>query len=195
MKPKQKSAMSMERRNALVGISFILPNFIGFLIFVLIPVIFSFILAFMDWDGFTEMKFVGIENFLDIFDDRVFRAALVQTVIFSIFTVAFSHSCSVKVPTTASRMSIARPSSAATAYKRPENLSSFSSYPSPEKGICSHTSDRMPFSKSQAFTDVRRSSLSASESPAEEAGKAENFILTEEAAGGETPGASSSAHD
>lgn len=55
MKPKQKSAMSMERRNALVGISFILPNFIGFLIFVLIPVIFSFILAFMDWDGFTEV--------------------------------------------------------------------------------------------------------------------------------------------
>ena len=86
----KRSGMSLNTRNTLVGMTFILPNFIGFFCFVLIPVAFSFVLSFMEWDGFTEMKFVGIENFLDIFDDRVFRAALVQTVIFSIFTVAFS---------------------------------------------------------------------------------------------------------
>ena len=86
----KRSGMSLNTRNTLVGMTFILPNFIGFFCFVLIPVAFSFVLSFMEWDGFTEMKFVGIENFLDIFDDRVFRAALVQTVTFSIFTVAFS---------------------------------------------------------------------------------------------------------
>ena len=90
MKPKQKSAMSMERRNALVGISFILPNFIGFLIFVLIPVIFSFILAFMDWDGFTEMKFVLFDNFKTIFADRIFRESLIQTIVYCVFNVVLS---------------------------------------------------------------------------------------------------------
>ena len=90
MKPKQKSAMSMERRNALVGISFILPNFLGFLIFVLIPVVFSFILAFMDWDGFTEMEFVWLDNFKTIFADRIFRESLVQTIIYCVFNVVLS---------------------------------------------------------------------------------------------------------
>lgn len=36
------------------------------------------------------MKFVGLRNFIEIFDDRVFRAALWQTVVFSVFTVALS---------------------------------------------------------------------------------------------------------
>lgn len=86
----KRSGMSLNTRNTLVGMTFILPNFIGFFCFVLIPVAFSFVLSFMEWDGFTEMKFVALDNFLDIFDDRVFRAALVQTIVFSIFTVAFS---------------------------------------------------------------------------------------------------------
>ena len=46
-------------RNTLVGMSFILPNFIGFFIFVLIPVLFSFTLSFMEWDGFNAMSFIG----------------------------------------------------------------------------------------------------------------------------------------
>ena len=86
----KRPGMSLNTRNTLVGMSFILPNFIGFFFFILIPVVFSFVLSVMEWDGFTEMEFVGLENFLDLFDDRVFRAALVQTVVFSVFTVAFS---------------------------------------------------------------------------------------------------------
>lgn len=86
----KRTGMSLNTRNTLVGMSFILPNFIGFFFFILIPVVFSFILSVMEWDGFTEMKFVGLENFLDLFDDRVFRSSLVQTIVFSVFTVAFS---------------------------------------------------------------------------------------------------------
>ena len=85
-----RPGLSLKARNTLVGMSFILPNFIGFFIFILIPVVFSFVLSVMEWDGFTEMKFVGLRNFIEIFDDRVFRAALWQTVVFSVFTVALS---------------------------------------------------------------------------------------------------------
>lgn len=89
-KRQGRKAMPMELRNTLVGMSFILPNFIGFALLVLVPVVFSFLLSFMEWDGFTAIKFAGLDNFVKIFDDRVFRAALVQTLEYSFFTVVFS---------------------------------------------------------------------------------------------------------
>lgn len=87
---KKKKGMSLTMRQNLVGYSFILPNFIGFFIFIFIPVIFSLVLSFSHWDGFTEMEFAGMENFIDIFKDSVFRGSIWQTAYFSIFTVLFS---------------------------------------------------------------------------------------------------------
>ena len=89
-KSKQKKVMKLSTRNTLVGMSFILPNFLGFTIFVLIPVIFSLVLSFMEWDGSNPMKFDGLDNFTKIFNDRVFKAALSQTFFFAVFTVVFS---------------------------------------------------------------------------------------------------------
>lgn len=84
--------MSLRRRNTLVGLSFIAPNFIGFMFFVLVPVAFSFVLAFMQWDGFTQMVFVGFENFTTIFKERLFRESLSHTLVYSFFTVICSAS-------------------------------------------------------------------------------------------------------
>ncbi len=89
-KAEKKRLISLNTRNTLVGLSFILPNFIGFTVFILVPVIFSFVLSVMKWDGFTAMEFVGLQNFVNIFNDRVFRAALRLTIVFSVFTVIFS---------------------------------------------------------------------------------------------------------
>lgn len=85
-----KKQISLNRRNTLVGLSFILPNFIGFFIFVLIPVIFSLMLSVAEWDGFNPMKFVGFDNFVAIFKDKVFRGSIWKTAYFSFFTVVFS---------------------------------------------------------------------------------------------------------
>ena len=46
------------RREALVAYSFIAPNFIGFAVFTLGPVLFAFALAFMHWDGSHAIEFV-----------------------------------------------------------------------------------------------------------------------------------------
>ena len=82
--------MTLAMRQNLVGYSFILPNFIGFFIFIFIPVIFSLVLSFSHWHGFTEMEFAGFESFVDIFKDSVFVDSIWQTAYFSIFTVLFS---------------------------------------------------------------------------------------------------------
>ena len=73
----------MRRRSILVGWSFILPNFVGFALFTLIPVIAAFGLAFMKWDGFNDPEFVGIRNFIRLFRDDNFRIALLNTVLYA----------------------------------------------------------------------------------------------------------------
>jgi multiple sugar transport system permease protein len=71
----------------LVAYSFILPNFLGFAIFTLIPVIFSLILAFLNWDGSNAITFAGLNNFKRLVTDTTFKAALINTIIYSVGTV------------------------------------------------------------------------------------------------------------
>jgi multiple sugar transport system permease protein len=87
---RKKSMSARQRKNALVAYSFIAPNFIGFAIFTLGPIIFAGILAFTDWDGNGPLTFVGFKNFTDIFSDDRFTASLQNTIIYSLFTVPFT---------------------------------------------------------------------------------------------------------
>ncbi|MDD7201742.1 MAG: sugar ABC transporter permease [Sphaerochaetaceae bacterium] len=88
MQAKQKA----EIRRHLVAYSFIAPNFIGFAVFTLAPMVFAFILAFLDWDGspYNPMKFVGLRNFIRLGDDSQFAAAFKNTIIYTIATVPFT---------------------------------------------------------------------------------------------------------
>lgn len=75
------------KRN-LVGYSFVLPNFIGYFIFVFLPVIFTFVLCVMKWDGSdAPMKFVGIQNFVKLFHDSGFIISLKNTLVYAVWTV------------------------------------------------------------------------------------------------------------
>jgi ABC-type sugar transport system permease subunit len=85
-----KKGLSLSLRNTLVGLSFILPNFVGFFIFVLIPVCFSLILSFMNWDGFNPMTFTGLKNFTAIFRESVFRESLGRTFVYTLSCVVFT---------------------------------------------------------------------------------------------------------
>lgn len=84
--PRKK--MKLETRNALIGMSFILPNFAGFFIFIFIPVLFSLFLSFTEWNGFNAIKLVGLDNFIFIFGDKYFIQALGRTMIYTVFVVA-----------------------------------------------------------------------------------------------------------
>ena len=59
----------LEKKNTLIAYSFLAPNFLGFAIFTLIPVVFSVLLSFVEWNGgaMSNMKWVGFENYADIF--------------------------------------------------------------------------------------------------------------------------------
>lgn len=82
------SSQKRKLRNTLTGYAFILPNLVGYTLFVFIPVIFSFILSVMSWDGSQRpMQFVGLDNFVQIFGDRIFRGTLLHTITYALMTV------------------------------------------------------------------------------------------------------------
>jgi len=66
-------------REALTAYCFILPNFLGFLIFTSGPVVASLCLAFADWDIITPAKFAGIDNFRKLVADVKFWKYLWNT--------------------------------------------------------------------------------------------------------------------
>lgn len=66
----------------------IVPPFGGYLLFTLFPNILSIYYALLDWDGFTNAKFVGLANFITAFQDKYVWRALGHNLIFMI-TVPF----------------------------------------------------------------------------------------------------------
>jgi multiple sugar transport system permease protein/alpha-1,4-digalacturonate transport system permease protein len=82
------------RRNTLIGISFILPNFLGFALLTLVPVVAAFGLAFMEWDSYNPAEFVGLDNFQKMFGNDTFWIALRNTLYYGIGHVPLTLLCS-----------------------------------------------------------------------------------------------------
>ncbi|WP_105614847.1 carbohydrate ABC transporter permease [Vallitalea okinawensis] len=81
--------ISTRQRNRINGYLFLLPNIIGFAIFTFIPVFMSLIISFSDWDGFSEMNFIGLGNYIRLFSDHVFLVSLKNTLIYTLGSVPF----------------------------------------------------------------------------------------------------------
>ncbi len=65
----------IRRQRALLGYLFIAPSVIGLLIFIIGPMITTFVLSFFEWTVFRPPEFVNFENFSRLFSDpRVFTA-------------------------------------------------------------------------------------------------------------------------
>lgn len=75
-------------RNTIEGYLFIFPNLLGFLVFTLFSVVFSAVISFTNWDmitGFSEMKFIGLSNYIDLFKDNWF----IDSILNNLFFIAF----------------------------------------------------------------------------------------------------------
>lgn len=84
---KTGEMLSRDTKRDLIAYSFIAPNFIGFAVFTLGPVIFAFVLAFLKWDGNNPMQFAGLGNFANMIGNKRFLASLKNTVVYSVATV------------------------------------------------------------------------------------------------------------
>ena len=93
-KLKSGRLLSRETKRDIVAYSFIAPNFIGFCVFTLIPIVFAFALAFLEWDGSNPIKWAGLGNFAKLGNDIFFKAALKNTIIYCIGTVPLTMAAS-----------------------------------------------------------------------------------------------------
>lgn len=71
---------------------FILPALILFSVSIIIPVIQGFILTLTNWDGISKTyDFVGLRNYITLFDDDLFYNALLNTLKFTLGVAIFQN--------------------------------------------------------------------------------------------------------
>ncbi len=68
-----------EKRNNMMGYLFISPWLIGFFIFILFPIVASFVLAFTRYDVLSPPRWIGIGNWLRLLEDRRYHNSLRAT--------------------------------------------------------------------------------------------------------------------
>lgn len=64
-----------------------LPYILYFLLFVGFPLVFSFILIFHKWNVITPMEWVGLRNFIRLFQDKLFFQSILNTLKFLIIHI------------------------------------------------------------------------------------------------------------
>ncbi len=66
---------------------FLTPVILGLGLVVVVPFIYGFIFSFTDWNGITATKFVGLQHYINLFQEDEFMASIWFTVKFAIITV------------------------------------------------------------------------------------------------------------
>lgn len=87
----QKTTLKKKKvpKETLLGVLFTLPATLGFLILTLIPMIASLFFSFTDYGIFNDPKFIGFQNYIDIFSetDLYFLKSLKATAYYTVLNV------------------------------------------------------------------------------------------------------------
>jgi len=81
----KRKRSGMDRKMSRQYMVLVLPGFIIFTIGLIIPLFLSFRYSLTSWDGMSaEMEFVGLKNYIDLFQDKEFLESLWFTVKFTV---------------------------------------------------------------------------------------------------------------
>ena len=78
------------RRQAVTGYLFIAPAMVIFFVFTLLPVAIALYLSFTDYDVFTKLDWIGLQNYSDVFDDEYFWRAFWNTLTYTVWSIPLS---------------------------------------------------------------------------------------------------------
>jgi ABC-type sugar transport system permease subunit len=79
---RKRRRISYERRIQLWGVSFILPAVLFFLVFKYGPMTWAVGLSLTNYDMVSAPQFIGLENYRSLLTDQVFRATLLNTLVY-----------------------------------------------------------------------------------------------------------------
>ncbi|MEV0095830.1 sugar ABC transporter permease [Streptomyces sp. NPDC050738] len=77
------------RRRRRAGWLMVAPALLHAALWIGLPVVATFALAFTKYDVLSAPQFVGFDNFREMFDDAIFRKSIWNTVVYTFFTVPF----------------------------------------------------------------------------------------------------------
>ncbi|WP_334137306.1 sugar ABC transporter permease [Muricomes intestini] len=63
------------------------PNLTGFLLFMLGPVVMTFVISLTEYDLIDPMKFVGFHNYMKLFQDPIIGETLINTLVYTVIVV------------------------------------------------------------------------------------------------------------
>lgn len=89
MKKIRKFWVNLSNSQTSAAWIFVFPALLGMLIFIIIPIFFSFGLSFAKWDLLNPIQFVGLDNYKEIFTEPLFGKILLNTVVFALATSFF----------------------------------------------------------------------------------------------------------
>ena len=75
-------------RNKKAFLGFLLPGLLFYILAVFYPIEESIRLSFMEWGGIGEKKFVGFQNYISMFQDKVFYTAFFNNLIYLVIVVS-----------------------------------------------------------------------------------------------------------
>lgn len=91
---KKRKISKRKRRENAVAYAFILPDFIGLVVFVIIPIIYAFYISFFEWDFINDKIFVGWGNYIRMWRDSSWWQAMLRTLKLTVIYVPALFCCS-----------------------------------------------------------------------------------------------------
>lgn len=88
---------SSGRKLRRAGWLMVTPALAHTIVWIAIPVVATFVLSFTNYEVFSAPEFIGLDNYVELWNDDVFRKATWNTVIYTFFTVPFSMAVAVVV--------------------------------------------------------------------------------------------------
>ena len=79
--------MKSKKKEGRVAMMFLAPNIIGFLIFTVGPILYALYLSLTEWNMVRSPVFVGLGNFIKLFQEPRFYQALKNTAVYTVGTV------------------------------------------------------------------------------------------------------------
>lgn len=91
----------MNRRGFQLGVwggaFFVLPGFFVLLLVIVVPIFVSFFFSFTDYSVLTPARFVAFGNYVELWNSRPFREALLHTIIYTLIAVPLQTALSLLV--------------------------------------------------------------------------------------------------
>jgi len=86
--------MTLRRRETRAAFGFLSPWIVGFLVFMAGPMVASLVLSLTDYDVLTSTRFVGADNYRQLFADPKVRAGLTNTLVYTVLHVPLTMAVS-----------------------------------------------------------------------------------------------------